>query len=81
MVTYLCHYRDVKGHGTQKCDVIDAATKEKAFEQFIQDRRSENWTLAQIYGRCHFQLVNTQTDERFHLNPHGELTNQPVLYF
>ena len=81
MKTYLCHYQDVKSRHTQECDIVHAETKEKAFEQFIRNRRKENWTLGQIYGNCHFQLVNTETDERYHLNPHGELTSQTVLYF
>lgn len=81
MKTYLCHYQDVKGRHSQECDIVHAETKEKAFEQFIRNRRNENWTLGQIYGNCHFQMVNTETDERYHLNPHGELTSQTVLYF
>ncbi len=73
MQTFHCRYRDVKHPWQIREDVVRASDETGAFKQFIQRRKKDHWTMAQIFVQSQIQLISEENNEVFILDSFGEV--------
>lgn len=76
MNRYRCIYYDSKNNKSAVEEEIRAGAAQEAFQQFIQNRRSENWSFADIFRRSNLKIIPAGSNERYIIDSYGEVVRE-----
>lgn len=81
MTTYRCTYRDIKNDYAPVEFETRADSTKKVVEQFIHQRREEEWNLCEIFTKSQLVITDTRTREEYVINSFGEPAQKKVYYW
>jgi len=73
MQTFRCRYRDSKDSWHVKEEHFRASDEQRAFEQFVQHRKKEHWTLPEIFIHSQVEIISEVNNDVFILDSFGEV--------
>ena len=76
MNRYQCIYYDMKRNESSVVEEIRATAAREAFQQFIRNRREENWSFAEIFRRSDLKIVPAGSNERYIIDSFGEVVKE-----
>lgn len=78
MHKYTFQYRDAKGSDRLKTEQVAAEDALDAFQQFIEKRGRENWSIPEIFTKSKIRIIDTKTGSEYRLNPYGEIKQSEI---
>jgi len=76
MNRYQCIYYDLKNNRPVAVEEVRAGEATGAFQQFIRNRRNEDWTVAEIFRRSNLKIVPFGSDDRYIIDSYGEVVKE-----
>jgi len=81
MTLYRCTYRDIKNHFKLVAFQTSADSTKKVVEQFIHERRAEDWNLCEIFTKSQLVITDTKTREEYVINSFGEPAQKTIYHW
>ncbi|MBD3274519.1 MAG: hypothetical protein GF372_04375 [Candidatus Marinimicrobia bacterium] len=76
MNTYRCIYSDVKKSRKSAIEKLRADAAQEAFEKFIHNRKSEDWSIPEIFSKSFVHIVDEESQEDYIINAYGEVVRK-----
>ena len=71
-------YKDVKNDDEEKEEIVKAADTEKALELFVERRKEEGWSTADIFRHSSLRVQDQDENQEYVLSEYGELRKKEV---
>lgn len=76
MNRYQCIYCDLRKNQPVTVEEVRASEATEAFQKFIQNRRDEHWSFAEIFRRSNLKIVPVGSDDRYIIDSFGEVVRE-----
>lgn len=71
-------YTDVKNDDEEKEELIKVEDTEKALELFVERRKEEGWSTADIFRHSSLRVEDQEENQEYVLSEYGELRKKEV---